>query len=122
MRDINKENGIVIWGKQASGKTTLAQSIAKSRGSYDMALMSDLFRPFGLVFAPNVKTVIVEGFYGSEKELVKMKSLISEDKVLVERKGRNPKLEKMPNFIFCSGDKNPIPLDIEERRFIIINT
>lgn len=104
---------------------TLAREIAGAHGEFTEITASEIFgHPFGLgaCIKPGVETVVVREFSGTEEELTLAKVLVSEREVMVERKGKLPELEKLPNFIFCSGSKNPIPVDTADRRFIVIHT
>ena len=106
------------------------------------ALVQD---PFALTRAllTESKTVIVEGFTGDDEELSLAKSLDAStelrvpvknqpcriyetpdfifcqgDKVVV--KGRRRTVVKPHNFISCSGNKNPIKVGADDRRFTVI--
>ena len=105
---LHKYKALAIFGKPGCGKTTLAKNIARN-GSWRTCNILDLSDRFGLgrVIGSGIGTVIVECFSGKPEELAIIKQLVSEDEAMVDRKGQDPRLEKLPCFIFCL-DSEPV--------------
>jgi cytidylate kinase len=119
------DKAILIQGPAGSGKTKLAKVMAKMAGlPYSVVSVSELNRgPFALagVLLPEPKTVIVEEFTGSDSDLQLAKSLVTSKEIEVPVQGQASRVIKTPNFIFCSGSKNPLNLGEGDRRFEVVN-
>lgn len=113
---------LVLTGPQGCGKTTTARKIAEAHGSYREIEAMDLDSPFGLGSAldnqPN--TLIIEGAPASEETMHRVKAMLTSDTAIAERKGMEPKQVKAPNFIFCTGYADPLPIDSNDRRFRVV--
>lgn len=98
----------IISGAQGSGKTTTARQIAAAHMSINSSLKytswEDLKNEFvmGTTLYDGPAVVIVEGVptTPSKEEWARMKSLASEEKIWIERKGRDRELVDAPVFIF----------------------
>jgi len=113
---------LVLTGPQGCGKTTLARKIAEAHGSYREIDAMELDSPFRLGAAldgePDI--LIVEGAITGVETMLRVKGMLTSDTVISERKGKGPKEVKSPNFIFCTGDVNPMKLGPDDRRFRVV--
>lgn len=120
---LKKGKALIICGPQGSGKTLLAEVIAKKHGTYkvvDASMLRDRFN--ASIFTDNPDTVIVDEFVATEKNLEAIMPLIKNEKVIVHEKYKSPIEASTPNFIFVTGDKDALPLDVSERRFMVVET
>ena len=120
---LKKGQALVLVGKEGCGKSTLARSIASLYARYVEVDARQFDGPFGLwsVLESQPKTVIVDGFPALEYALSNLKTLISNDEVLCDRRLQPPKAVKSPNFIFCSGSVDHLPEYVSDRRFFVVN-
>jgi len=117
---LKKGHAIIITGPEGCGKTSLAKVIAESCGSYAMVQMTDIFMSsFPDHNALKKDTVIVDDF--NPNFIASAKNLISVDTIHVNRKCRDPEQVATPNFIFCTGSLDALKLDMDDRRFTVIN-
>lgn len=118
---LKKGKALVICGPQGSGKTLLAEVIAKKHGTYKVVGAGMLCDRFSAsIFTDNPDTVIVDEFIATEESLAVVMPLIKNEKVLVHQQCKSPMEANTPNFIFVTGDKDSIPLDVSERRFMVV--
>ena len=113
---------LVLTGPQGCGKTTLARKIAEAHGSYreiDSVELDSQFR-LGAALDSEPCTLIVEGAPTSVETMRRVKAMLTSDTAIVERKGREPKEVKTPNFIFCTAAANPMKLGPDDRRFRVV--
>ncbi|MCK2095187.1 primase-helicase family protein [Thauera aromatica] len=113
---------LVLTGPQGCGKTTLARQIAAAHGSYREIDATELDSPFrlGAALDGEPSTLIVEGAPAHAESLRRVKAMLTSDTVVAERKGMAPKPVNSPNFIFCTGDANPLNLGPDDRRFRVV--
>lgn len=116
---------LVLAGPQGSGRMQAAIEAAKPLGSYRTCSIDSLFKPFGLASALRDKprTLIVDAEYGAIHPgiVAKLKCLISNKTVMVEDKRRRAHEVPTPNMIFITGAANPLSLDGNDRRFMVVN-
>lgn len=117
----------MLVGAQGSGKSTLARLIAAAHGPYVEISVDQLGARHTLNAALNTRptTLVVEmdSRPMPAATVNRIKGLISQrETVLPPAKGRggDPRVVRTPNLIFCTGSKDAIPLDDNERRFLVI--
>lgn len=119
---------LIIVGPQGSGKTTLADRIAK-RVSRRMSGRTDgegvmhcyadaLVANLNVILACEHDVVVADGFPTNMDQLELVKSVVTNENVAVNAKGRDPFTVKSPRLIFCCTEM-PV-LDPAQRRFITI--
>jgi phage/plasmid-associated DNA primase len=120
--ELKHGQALVITGPQGCGKSTLARRIAKKHGRFVETEAHQLETHRGLndLLASEPSTVICDGLPASEDTQARLKALITGDTVKVDRKYGAPKMVKAPNFIFCTGDADPLPLVAADRRFRVV--
>jgi uridine kinase len=119
---LEKGKALIINGPQGCGKTTLAIEIAKEHGTYKVIRLDAFTSPFilGDAMLDEPNTLIVDEFKPNYENLEHLKSIISNDLMQVNQMYKEPWTAKTPNFILCTGSKDPIKLTQEDRRFAII--
>lgn len=107
-----KQQPIIIYGPQGSGKTQLALRIAKQRGTYKSIHMSKFLIPFGMInlLRKVPYTLIIKGVTNSIEHRVRMKQTATNSHIVIDSKGHIPFTIKTPNLIFVM-DANVIPCD-----------
>jgi len=115
---------LVLAGPQGSGRTSAAIEAAKPMGTYKVCDFARLCTPFGLSDAMREKprTLIVDNVPASVGgHMDRLKGLITSKTMMVDRKMQEPEQVKTPNFIFITGAANPLSLDGNDRRFMVVN-
>ncbi len=114
---------LVLAGPQGCGKTTLARKIAEAHGTYREINATDLETPFhlGNALVDEPRTLIVEGIPTHPETMARVKAMLTSSSGLhvLEEKGIR-RMVKAPNFIFCTGDANPLKLGPDDRRFRVV--
>ncbi len=105
---LKKGHGILITGQDLTNKVTLARTIAESFGFFVMADFEGITGPYNSVFLTGPDVVIVTQFNPTFENLTKAKTLVSDDKIIVERKGYDPQIVDLPRFIFVTGGAKTI--------------
>lgn len=115
---------ILIAGPEASGKTTLANGIARSLGSTLSVGFSEIAGSvFGLgrALRSQPKTIIVDDCPLGDTGLFFMRTVSSGVKLNLHERGKACRLVDTPNFIFVTQDPLPVDLTALERRFSIFD-
>lgn len=116
---IPENQALIITGPQGAGKTLLAKEIARKEGLFVEVTAHDLERPYGLDSAADggTEVIICDGIPSSKGTLEKIKRWITESRVRINPKYREPMNVKPPKFIFCTMSHEPIP---SGRRFVVV--
>lgn len=112
---------LVLVGPQASGKTTLARTIAARHGAFVEVELLHLMRRRYIdnALANEPKTVIIDGLPATESDFYRIKSLITSETTFIRSADNvQPRQVKTPNFIFCTGEADPF-FDRSRRFFVI---
>ena len=119
---LKKGVATIIKGKQGCGKTTLAVETAERHGTFKSISFTEFVHPFSLgdALADEPDTLIVEEFVLNSRDLEKLKSIIVCDRVRINQKYKEPREVSTPNFIFCTGQKEPFNLKTASRRFKVV--
>lgn len=115
----NRSKALVITGKEASGKSSLARAIANDNGTWTIINYSKFKSIFGLgeVLDYEHDTLIIDEFNG---ELEELKPLIGNEEVEIRRRGKHNKMVKVPDIIICTT-REFYDRSVEYRRFKFIN-
>ena len=113
---------LVLLGPPASGKTTLARTLANDVGSYTELRPRDLESEF---WAQNITTVnpsscIIDGFPTGKNVMERLKSIISNPTMIIDRKYRSQVTVPSPNLIFCVTHLDPNLYLNDPRRFRVV--
>lgn len=121
MRNIlTKGHGIIITGQNSASKRALAQAIAESVGIFAMADFEGLTGSYNSVFLTGPDVMIVTQFNPTSENLAKASALVSDDKIVVERRGYDPQVVDLPPFIFVTSGAQVVKLAEAGRRFTVI--
>lgn len=120
---LRRGTALVLRGPQGSGKSTLARSIAESHGTYTTVDGQQLRSSAALTAAllQECETVIVDGGPVSDEALALIEELLTADTARVQGKHRPAVTVKVPHFILCTGDTDPLNLDPDARRFRVVD-
>lgn len=121
-RGIERGSALVLVGPQGSGKTLLARKLASQLGIFvhvDVSEVEDR-KVFKRVLDSVVSTVIVEGVPKNEATLVHLKALITNGTHPRIRPGKACEIVPAPNFVFCTGDAEPLK-HLDGRRFRVVH-
>lgn len=119
--EIERGQALVLAGPEGCGKSRLARDLAEKFGSFAEISAEHLGSPFELGHALEGEplTLIVEDIPRDARSLQLVKSMLTNERVLCNRKGHEPKLVRAPNFIFCTSDPNPF-IGHDTRRFAVV--
>ncbi len=117
---------IVLTGAKGTGKTTFGDVVGDLVGRDYFLSLEDLQRigsNFNSLFERKILTVIQEVDAGGGRDRVqnKIKSLITEETMPIERKGVDAFIApSFNNFIFISNHSDPVDITEDNRRFLIV--
>lgn len=117
---LTKGHGIIITGGQGAGKLSLAKIIAESIGFFAMADFKGLTGLYNSVFLTGPEVLIVTQFNPTVENLAAARELVSDDKIVVERRGYDPEVVDLPCFIFVTNAAQSVKLAEAGRRFTVI--
>ena len=116
--DIELKRGkiLVISGPQGSGKTILARKIAENYGAFrelDAVSLNDT-RELDHAIASGVATIIFDEAPCAKEIVARLKDIVTNPTVTVNRKYQEPVSVATPNFIICtSGDQHFLVVTVE---------
>lgn len=112
--------GLVINGGQGTGKNMFFQHVAVPlyNGLAHIVhadALSDRFKNWA-----GSPLVVVDGNI-TQRAMARVKGLITSKSLIIESKGQPPReMANQMNFVFLTGDINPIPLAYADRRFMVL--
>lgn len=123
---LEKGKLLIITGDEGVGK--IARKIADYHAHSSLKYVTTSLQEItlgnfalGQVLEYEPDTVIIEDELNLiDSHLDFMKPLIANEKIMIDRKGKEPKLVNLPNFIICTGDKEPLKHSINEHRFTVL--
>ena len=126
--EIKLKTALVLKGEPGSGKGVPVDMIQEMLGDKYIsrpASTEDLTKQFGLgSLTESVLLFLDEAFWGGDKKLKGLiKKLITEKYANVEKKYLNSYLgELFFNVIFSSNEEKVVNIDLNQRRFLVLNT
>ena len=117
-------SAIVLQGGKGIGKSLIARPFQKIMGKYCAVLASPdrLLSHFNANIADKILLVLEEAVWGGSHEAEsRLKSLITESSMVVERKGYDAmQCDCYQRIIMCSNEDWVVPASGDERRFFIL--
>lgn len=114
---------LMLIGEQGTGKGTLCNALIAPLISNQLVSInnySQLTGRFSDVLADNLLIVLDDCKRGNHNTSTALKSLLTEKRVYVERKGLQGKMvDTYSRFTLNSNDKLPIPLEHNDRRWFV---
>ena len=114
---------LLLTGEQGTGKGTLCSSLISPLINNQLVSInsySQLTGRFSDILADNLLIVLDDCRRGSHNTATALKSLLTEKRVYIERKGLQGKMvNTYSRFILNSNDKLPIPIESNDRRWFI---
>ena len=121
--NLDEHEVLIIAGPQGCGKTSIALKMAEALGTFtvtDNSFLNNNFKRGGIL-AEEHDTIIIEEFTPSPKSYEMLKSLVSEDLILVERMHKETQHFEAPtNIILCTGDVDALRIPHDSRRFFVL--
>lgn len=115
---------LMLTGEQGTGKGTLCNALIAPLISNQLVSInnySQLTGRFSDVLADNLLIVLDDCRRGTHNTATALKSLLTEKRVYVERKGLQGKMvNTYSRFILNNNDKLPIPIEHSDRRWFIV--
>ena len=120
------QTAILLTGTQGAGKTAWTNAICNLLGCYanPNARLSNIFGSFNLGIVNKMLIIINE--VGTHTELTndqnnKIKTEITEGETDINPKHQNSYSSKnIANFIFVSNESEPLKIEIDDRRFLVL--
>ena len=100
---LTKGQGIIVTGQDIASKMALAVLIADPIGFYAVADFKGINGPFNSIFLTGSEVIIVTQFDPTPGNLDTAKALVSNDDIVIERKGYSPQTVELPLFIFVTN-------------------
>jgi uridine kinase len=114
-------NGLIILGAPASGKSTLADAIAKNFNDPIITWIDQFKSDRFSILDYNTDCVIVEELSYTPENFSLMKRLVTSTEIVVNKQHAKPKTISAPVFIFVSNDfRFKHKLSPDDRRFKIL--
>ena len=114
---------LLLTGEQGTGKGTLCNSLISPLISNQLVSInsySQLTGRFSDILADNLLIVLDDCRRGSHNTATALKSLLTEKRVYIERKGLQGRMvNTYSRFVLNSNDKLPIPIEHNDRRWFI---
>ena len=114
---------LMLIGEQGTGKGTLANSLLAPLISNQLVSInnySQLTNRFSDILADNLLIVLDDCKRGNHHTTTALKSLLTEKRVYIERKGQQGRMvNTYSRFILNSNDKLPIPIEHNDRRWFV---
>lgn len=115
---------IVLMGDQGTGKNQFAEIFGSIFGQHFIQISSlhELTSNFNAQFENALLIHAAEALWGGNKQEVgKVKALITDAKITIERKGKDSySVDNYINIIFTSNEDWPVALDKDDRRYFVL--
>jgi hypothetical protein len=115
---------IVLMGDQGTGKNQFAEIFGSIFGQHYIQISSlhELTSNFNAQFENALLIHAAEALWGGNKQEVgKVKALITDAKITIERKGKDSySVDNYINIIFTSNEDWPVALDKDDRRYFVL--
>jgi hypothetical protein len=127
VQNLGAKTGVVpvLKGKQGAGKGVFVNFIGGLFGDYYLHV-SNSDNITGRFNAQLERTLFMfcdEAIFGGDKKALNtLKALVSEPTMMIENKGLDSRqVRNWINFIFASNEESVLPLDPDNRRYMILN-
>lgn len=115
---------LMLTGEQGTGKGTLCNALLAPLISNQLVSInsySQLTGRFSDILADNLLIVLDDCRRGTHNTATQLKSLLTEKRVYVERKGLQGRMvDTYSRFILNNNDKLPIPIEHNDRRWFVV--
>ena len=121
--DYLPSTALLFRGGQGWGKNSVIDTLAKPLGSgfFQVSSTKHLTGDFNAHLADKLLIHGAESVWGGEKSKVgNLKAMITDEHQAVEHKGRDVfQVRNFKRLILSSNEKWPIPMDLDDRRFLV---
>lgn len=116
--------GLVINGPNGNGKSMLfGQVVAKLHGHQASIIQADQLHQRFTAWNDDARLVVIDSDTFTKPYAARLKTLITSDVIHVQRKGLPRRLLRNKlNFVFLSGCADFLPLEMNDRRFAVIES